>query len=87
MGRSCEERCAATVYFAVLWKFGDDWYEAWVPDVGGAAVIASTEEEVLAEIRGPMFESSTRPRPLPAPSLSAPSSTSPPPLWDPAVRR
>ncbi|PNH09271.1 hypothetical protein TSOC_004133 [Tetrabaena socialis] len=38
-------------FFVVLWCFGGGWYEAWVPDVVGVMVIASSEEEAMAEIR------------------------------------
>ncbi|PNW72612.1 hypothetical protein CHLRE_15g635717v5 [Chlamydomonas reinhardtii] len=39
------------VFSVVLWCFGDGWYEAWVPDVVGAMVIASSEDQAMAEIR------------------------------------
>ena len=37
-------------YFAVIWCFGEGWFEAWVPDVVGATVIAPSEKEAVEEL-------------------------------------
>ncbi|GFR50705.1 hypothetical protein Agub_g12962 [Astrephomene gubernaculifera] len=37
-------------YFAVIWCFGALWFEAWVPDVVGAMVIADSENEAVKEL-------------------------------------
>ncbi|GLC41981.1 hypothetical protein PLESTB_001055000 [Pleodorina starrii] len=38
-------------YFAVIWCFGERWFEAWAPDVIGATVIAPSEEEAVDELQ------------------------------------
>ncbi len=65
-------------YYGIHWVFGDDWHEVWVPDVCGACVLATTEEEAFAEILDQLnacFETASTLPPgynlLPAPSDEA----------------